>query len=105
MQYNRETEKWLLDFFTAQHQNPQPEAWKSAPEQYIEILALTTAWLSGVEWYGHKKQLRDIAIDLVPDIFQDEKFLALISQFRMPFYRFSPSLKQRVLPAEKLGRI
>lgn len=94
--YNRATEERLLAFYEAQQEKPDPAAWRECFGLPVGILAATTKFLSGIDWYGNKVCLDTFAKELVPGIADKETFLALVGKHKIPFYRFAPVLRKRL---------
>lgn len=94
--YDREMEERLLVFYGKQQKHIDKEAWQQVPGIPPEVLAITAKFLASTDWYGHKNCLSAIAQELKPGIAQKKTFLSLIKKYHIPFYRFSPALRQRL---------
>jgi transcriptional regulator with XRE-family HTH domain len=94
--YDREMEGRLLAFYDKQHKHLDKDVWQCVPGIPPEVLAATAKFLAGTDWYGHKSWLSQIAQEITPGIARKNTFLSLVKKYRIPFYRFSPALRQRL---------
>lgn len=57
----REAESQLLDFCVQQRETFSPLDWLRFRSVNSDVLATTALFLAGVDWYGHREQLLDVA--------------------------------------------
>lgn len=63
---NRESEAALLEFCAQQRADFSVAAWMEYGQLPQEELAATALFLAGVEWFGHQRELLDVAARLEP---------------------------------------
>ena len=66
---NRDSEAQLLAFCVDQRSQFDAPAWENFSAVTRLELATTVRYLSGVAWYGHQPQLRELAAQLSPEPF------------------------------------
>ena len=90
----RESEAQLLDFCARQQGAFQELAWLESRIVSREEMAATCLFLGGVDWFGHKQQLVDVAAKLLEA--SQIKFAELVSQIGFNCSRFANLLKRRI---------
>lgn len=63
---NRESEAALLEFCAHQRGDFSTAAWLAYPGLPHDELAAAALFLAGVEWFGHRTELLDVAEHLSP---------------------------------------
>lgn len=63
---NRESEAALLEFCAQQRGDFSAAAWLAYSGLPHDELAAAALFLAGVEWFGHRRELVDVAAQLVP---------------------------------------
>jgi hypothetical protein len=63
---NRETEARLLEFAARQHRSFVAGEWLDFDHPEIDELAAAALFLAGVDWYGHRRELLEIASIISP---------------------------------------
>ena len=87
---NRESEAALLEFCAQQRGDFFPAAWLAYDALPHDELAATALFLAGVEWFGHRRELHDVAGQLAPDA----RFADLARRTAFDCSRFSNLLRR-----------
>lgn len=90
----RESESELLNFCVAQRGDFSVDAWTRFDRIEKREMAAVCLFLAGVEWFGHKKSLSDVAKELLDGI--PATFESLARSLRFDCLRFSSMLKRRL---------
>jgi hypothetical protein len=91
---NRESEAALLEFCVQQHAEFASEAWLVSPPADRDELATVALFLGGVDWFGHRRELLEVAGRLHPGCAGRFSELARLTQFDCG--RFSNMLRRRL---------
>ena len=95
---NRESESLLVGFCVEQHARFDAGAWARFSAVGPVELAATARYLAGVDWYGHRAALGDVAAELSP-----LRFAELARTTGFDASRFSGLLKAHLRQAERLS--
>jgi len=90
----REAESQLLDFCVQQREAFSPLEWLRFAPLSKEELATAALFLAGVDWYGHREQLLEVAGQLHEG--RVEKFPELARRTDFSCSRFSSMLRARL---------
>jgi hypothetical protein len=99
MQMDRVAEMELLDFCAKQKARFSVQRWHEFGSVKNSELAAAALFLAGVDWYGHKDDLLDVAEHLHPGYVG--KFSQLAKESAMDCSRFSNMLKARLAHNDK----
>jgi hypothetical protein len=91
---NREQEEKLLSFCASQHDSFRADAWLEFEHPDRAELAVTAGFLATSDWYGHQKELAQIADRLVPGSW--EGLLDAIETSRFDCLRFTTMLRREM---------
>jgi hypothetical protein len=95
---NRESEARLVGFCVEQHGRFDAGAWARFSAVGAAELAAAARYLAGVDWYGHRAALGDVAAELSP-----LRFAELAHATGFDASRFSGLLKAHLRQAERLS--
>lgn len=93
---NRESESQLIGFCVAQHGRFDAPAWRQFSSVSPAELAVAARYLAGVEWYGHRAEVAEVAQALSPLPFAD-----LLRATDFDASRFAGQLKAHLHHAEQ----
>jgi len=90
----RLTESQLLDFCAQQRGALDPARWAQFSIVNRDELAAAALFLAGVDWFGHKEPLRQIAEELLPD--RSCELSELVRDIGFDCARFSNMLRRKL---------
>lgn len=94
---NRETEASLLEFCVRQREEFEAAAWLDREPQNRDELAAVALFLAGVDWFGHRRKLLDVAESLHHGC--EGRFSELARSAQFDCSRFSNLLRRRLTHA------
>jgi hypothetical protein len=94
---NRETEASLLEFCARQREGFEAAAWLDREPQDRDELAVVALFLAGVDWFGHRRELLDVAGRLHRGC--EGRFSELARSTQFDCSRFSNLLRRRLTHA------
>ena len=97
---NRESESLLVGFCVEQHGRFDTGAWARFSAVGPAELAAAARYLAGVDWYGHRAALGNVAAALSP-----LRFAELAHATGFDASRFSGLLKAHLRQAERLSNV
>jgi len=95
---NRESESSLLEFTRLQYREFEVAAWLCFPHPDRAELGTAALFLAGVDWYGHRHDLLEVADSLTPGYQGRLSELVLKTEFDLS--RFSNQLRRLIDYAE-----
>jgi hypothetical protein len=94
---NRETEASLLEFCARQREEFEAAAWLDREPQDRDELAVVALFLAGVDWFGHRRELLEVAERLHHG--GEGRFSELARSTQFDCSRFSNLLRRRLTHA------
>jgi len=96
---DRASETALLNFCVKQKDGFAAQKWHEFGAVKNDELAAVALFLAGVDWYGHREELLEVAEHLRPGYVG--KFSQLAKESAMDCSRFSNMLKMRLIHNDK----